>query len=260
MRRIGDLHAMVHGVALLEPAQDRDGVLDTGLADVYFLKTPLQCGVLLDVFAIFIERGRANAVQLAARQRRLEHIARVHRAFGLAGTHYGVQLVDEKNDIAFFLGQILEHGLEPLLEFATKLRAGDQRAHVERQHTPATQALRYFTVDDALREAFDDRSLAHAGFADQHRIVLGAPLQHLDHATDFLVAADDRIELGFLRTRGQINRVFFQRLTLLLRVLVFHFFAAAHFFDGGFKRWFACTRSFQRRTEFAFIVNRGEHE
>jgi hypothetical protein len=34
------------------------------------------------------------------------------------------------------------------------------------------------------------------GLADQHRIVLGAPAQHLDDAANLLVAADDRVELA----------------------------------------------------------------
>ena len=61
------------------------------------------------------------------------------------------------------------------------------------------QAFRHFAVDDALREAFDDRGLADAGLADQHGVVLRAPLQHLDRAADFLVAADHRIELAAAR-------------------------------------------------------------
>ena len=62
--------------------------------------------------------------------------------------------------------------------------------------------LRHFAVDDALRQAFDDRGLAHAGFADQHRVVLGAALQDLDRAADFVVAADHRVELA-LRARAR---------------------------------------------------------
>ena len=58
------------------------------------------------------------------------------------------------------------------------------------------QAFRHVAVDDAQRQALDDRRLADAGLADQHRIVLGAARQHLDGAADFLVAADHRIELA----------------------------------------------------------------
>ena len=87
-------------VFLLEAAQDRDRVLDRRLADEDRLEAPRQRRVLLDVLAVFVERGRADAMQLAARQRRLQHVGRVHRAFGLAGADERVQLVDEDDDLA----------------------------------------------------------------------------------------------------------------------------------------------------------------
>src|SRR3546814_16410494 len=80
----------------------------------------------------------------------------------------------------------------PPLELAAERVAGDQRAHVQRQHALAAQALGHLVFDDALRQTFDDRGLAHARFADQHRVVLGPALQHLDGAADLLVAADHR--------------------------------------------------------------------
>ena len=134
--------------------------------------------------------------------------------------------------LAFLLRQVVEHGLEALLELAAILRAGDQRAHVERENALVAQAFRHFAVDDALGETFDDRGLADAGLADQHRIVLGASLQHLDGAADLVVAADDRIELALLRALGEVDRVLLQRLPAFLGVRVVHFLAAAHFLDG----------------------------
>jgi hypothetical protein len=52
---------------------------------------------------------------------------------------------------------------------------------------------------DALRQALDDRGLAHPGLADQHRVVLGPAREHLDGAADLLVAADHRVELPLAR-------------------------------------------------------------
>ena len=52
-------------------------------------------------------------------------------------------------------------------------------------------------VGDFLRQAFDDGRLAHAGFAEQHRIVLRAAAENLDDALDFILAADDRVHLAF---------------------------------------------------------------
>ena len=79
-RRIGDLDLVVHLVALLQAAQDRDRVLDRGLVDQHLLEAPLERGVLLDVLAVLVERGRADAVQLAAGERGLEHVAGIHGA------------------------------------------------------------------------------------------------------------------------------------------------------------------------------------
>jgi hypothetical protein len=121
----------------------------------------------------------------------------------------------------FLLGQVVEHRLQALLELAAELGAGDQRAHVQRQQTLVLQAFRHLAVDDALGEALDDGGLADAGLADQHRVVLGAPLQHLDGAADLVVAADHRIELALLGALGQVDGVFLQRLALLLGVGVF---------------------------------------
>ena len=67
-RAIGDPHAVVLLVLVLEAAQDRDGILDARLADEHRLEAPRQRRVLLDVLLVFVKRGGADAVQLAARQ------------------------------------------------------------------------------------------------------------------------------------------------------------------------------------------------
>ena len=202
---------MVLLVFVLQAAQDRDGVLDRRLGDEYRLEAPRQRGVLLDVLLVFVERGGADAMQLAARQRRLEQVGGVHGAVGLAGADQRVHLVDEQDDAAVRGSDLVEHGLEPLLEFAAIFGAGDQRAEIERQQLLVLQALRHVAVDDAQRQAFDDRGLADAGLADQHRIVLGPARENLNGPADFLVAADHRIELAVARGLRQVAGVFLQR-------------------------------------------------
>src|SRR3546814_13561829 len=61
-----------------------------------------------------------------------------------------------------------------------------------------------------------DRGLADARFADQHWIVLGPPCEHLDGAADFLVAADDGIELAVARRLGQVAGEFLKRVIAVL--------------------------------------------
>ena len=105
------------------------------------------------------------------------------------------------------VGDLLEHGLEPVLELAAVLGAGDQRADVERDHAPVAQRVGDVAGDDALGEPLDDRGLADAGLADQHGVVLRAAREHLDHAADLVVAADHRVELALLGGLGEVAAV-----------------------------------------------------
>ena len=114
-------------------------------------------------------------MQLAARQRRLEHVAGVHRALGLARADERVQLVDEEDDLA-------------LATRSTSLSTALSRSsNSPRYLAPAISAPRssattrlflsafgHVAVDDALGQALDDGGLADARLADQHRVVLGA--------------------------------------------------------------------------------------
>jgi len=138
-----------------------------------------------------------------------------------------VQFVDEQDHPAFLLRQLVEQRLQALLEFAAELGAGNQRAHVQRQQAFVLQAVRHFAVDDALGKPLGDGGLADAGLADQHRVVLGAPLQDLDGPADFVVTADHRVELAFLGALGQVDGVLVQRLARFLGVGVIHRLAAA---------------------------------
>jgi hypothetical protein len=259
-RRVGDVDAVVHFVALLQSAEDGDRVLDRRLIDQHLLKAPLERCVLFDVLAVFIERGRANAMQLAARERGLEHVARIHRALGLAGTDHGVQLVDEEDDLPFLLGQIIEHAFQALFEFAAELGAGDQRAHVEREDAFVAQTLGHFAVDDAQREALDDRGLADARLADQHGVIFGTPLQHLDGATDFVIAADHWVELAFARPPREIDGEFLECLTALLGIRILHLLAAANFVDGLVERGFGEARILEESREQRLVLEGGKHE
>ena len=175
-----------------------------------------ECRVLLDMFAIFVERGGADAMQLAAGQRRFEQIGSVHGAVGLAGADQSVHLVDEQNDLALRRLDLAQHGFEPLLELAAIFGAGDQRAEIEGQHLLVLEALRHVALDDAVGQALDDGGLADARLADQHRIVLGAARQHLDGAPDLLVAADHRIELALGGGLGEVAGVALERIIGLL--------------------------------------------
>ena len=201
---VGDRDLVVLLVALPDAHQDLDRLLERGLLDHHRLESALEGRVALDVLAVLVEGGGADALQLAAGQWRLEDVGGVDRAFGGARTHEGVQLVDEEDRIVG-VAELLDDLLEPLLELAAILGAGDERADIEGQDALVEQGLRHVAGDDPVGQAFRDGRLADAGLADQGRIVLEAAGQDLDDPLDLLLPADDRIQLARARELGEID-------------------------------------------------------
>ena len=210
------MHAVEDLVLLLEATQDRDGVLDGRLAHHNGLETTRERRVLLDVLAVFVERGRADRVQVATGECRLQDVAGVHGALGGTRAHDGVELIDEQDDLALGLLYLLEHGLQAVLELTTVLGTGDQRAHVELDEVAVAQRARHVAGHDTLGDALDDGRLADARLTDEHGVVLGATGQDLDGAANLIGTADDRVELAGAGEVANVATVLLQRLKLRL--------------------------------------------
>ena len=202
-RVVGDGDPVVRLVPVAQPLEDLDGVRHRRLADLDRLETTLERGVLLHVLAVLVQGGGTDGLQLTAGQHRLEDGRRVDRALGGTGTDQGVDLVDEHDDVAAG-ADLLEHLLQALLEITAVAGTGDQAAEVERVEVLVLEGLRDVAADDRLGQALDDRGLADAGLADQHRVVLGAAGEHLHHPLDLLLPADDRVQLALPGRLGEV--------------------------------------------------------
>ena len=117
---------MMNLIFLLEAAQNRNGIFNPRLAHQDLLETPFQSGIFFYISPVLIEGGCANAMQLAPRKCRLEHIARIHGTLCFTCPDHGVQFINEENHLAFLFAEIGQHGLEPLLKLTPELGAGDE--------------------------------------------------------------------------------------------------------------------------------------
>ena len=124
-----DHNAVIGLVVVRNAAQDRNGFVDGRLRHDHRLEPALQRGVLFNVLAVFREGRRADDLDLSARERRLEDIRRVHRAFGVARTDQIVYLVDHKNDVAE-LFDLFDEPLHAAFKLTAELRARDQRRQI----------------------------------------------------------------------------------------------------------------------------------
>ena len=251
-RLVLDLDAVVRLVAVAQALEDLDGVFLARRVHRDRLEPPGQGGVLLDVLAVLVEGGGADALDLAAAQGGLEHVAGVDRAFGAAGADQRVQLVDEEDDV---LGppDLVHHGLDALLELAAVLGAGDHHRQVQHDQPAVVQDLRDAGADDHLGQALDDGGLADAGLAQEDGVVLLPAAEDLDDALDLVLAADDRIELAFFGQFGQVAAEAVQGGGLALAFL-------ALFFLCGFFGFHACSQKVENFLPHLFQLQRQVHQ
>ena len=216
---VRNLHAVEHLIALLQATENGDGVLHRRLIHLHRLEPAFQRGVLFNILAILVQRRRADAVQLAPRQHRLEQIACVHTALGFACAHNGVQFIDEQDDLALGLLHLVQHGFQPFLKLAPVLGTRDQRAHIQRENGLVLQLFGDILLHDSLGKSLGNGGFTYAGFADEHRVILRLPGQNADDVPDFLIPADHRIHLLLSCPLDQIGAVLFQRVVGSLRVV-----------------------------------------
>ena len=234
-RLVVDLHAVENLVALLQSAQNGNGILDGRLVHHDGLEPALERGILFDVFAVFVQRRRADAVQFAAREHGFQQVARVHCAVRLARADDGVQLVDEEDDFALALLDFIEHRFQALLELAAELRARNQRAHIEGKDGFVFQAFGHVAAHDSLCKPLGNRRLADARFADEHGVVFGLSRQNADDVSYLVVAADDGVELLLLGALHEVEPVFAQCVVGVLRLVAGHA-VSLDFFQLGEER------------------------
>ena len=210
---------MINLVALLQAPEDGDGVLHRGLIHHHRLEPPFQSRVLLNILPVLVQGSGPNAVELAPGQHGLQQISRVHGALGFPRSHNGVQLIDEQEDLSLRLFHLCQDRLQPLLKFAPVLGPCNQGPHVQGEDGLVLQILGHIPPDNPLGQALGDSGFAHAGLADEYRIIFGLPAQNPDHIPDLLITANDRVHLFLPGPAHQVRAVLFQGLIGILRAV-----------------------------------------
>jgi len=82
-----------------------------------------------------------------------------------------MKLIDEEDDFPFTFLDCIDHRLQSLFEFATILRSGDNRCHIERPNLPIEKHFWDFTGDDLPCDSLDDRRLSDSWISHEHGII-----------------------------------------------------------------------------------------
>ena len=201
--RVGDFCLVMLFVFGSKSFENKNGLFNRRRFDFHALKTAFQRGVFLDVFAVLVERGGADALHFTSAERGLDDVRGIHGAFSRAGADDGVQFVYEQNDI-FRPANFVHHRFDALFELAAVLCAGDHQRKVQSNHPLVAQELRNVAFGDFLSEAFNNRRLTNSGFPQQNGIILSASAENLNNTLDLVLAANDRVHLAFASDLGEV--------------------------------------------------------
>ena len=91
---------MEYFVTFLQTTQNGNRIFNRRFRNQNRLETTFQGGIFFNVFAVFIQRRCANAMQFAAGKHRLEQVACVHAALGFARADNRVQLINKENNLS----------------------------------------------------------------------------------------------------------------------------------------------------------------
>ncbi len=167
------------------------------------LEAALQSGVLLDIFAVLVDGGSPDDLQLPPAEGRLEDVGGVDGPLGAARPHDGVELVNKENDVPR-PADLAQDMLQLLLKFPPILCARHHGGQIQGINSLAQQVLGGVSVGNGNGQPLHHGGLAHARLPDQGGVVLGPPGQYLNQALQLLLPADHRIQPALPRHAGQV--------------------------------------------------------
>ena len=196
------------------------------------LKSPLQSGVLFNIFTIFLQSSRSDQLYLSSGKRGFQDIGSIQSAFRAACSDYGMQLVNKKKN-ASVLPHFIHHISDTLFKFSSVFTSCYHTGKIQYNHPLIFYRVRNHTGYDPLCKTLGNSGFAHAGFAYQTGIILSPPAENLDNTGDLPVSSHHGIQFSFCGHSRQITAV-----------LVKHGSAGTVFLLHGFCSLHLTSRSF----------------
>ena len=118
-------------VVMLNAAKHLHCLFNGGFVDGNRLEATLKRGILLDIFAVFIQCSRTDDLYLTARKSGFEDISSVHASLGVSCTNDVVNFINDKNCIAN-RSDLSQQTEDTRLELSAELRTCNKRSHIQK--------------------------------------------------------------------------------------------------------------------------------
>src|SRR2546425_149423 len=144
------------------------------------------------MFAIFVQSGCPDAVQLATSQCRFEHVGSADSTLCSSCADNRVQFVDKENHIIGLL-QFLKNGLDTLLKLSTEHRSGNHATDVQGNNAFAKQVGRNTAFVNTTGQALHNGGLTYTRLTNEYRVILLTTSQYGDYPAKLTLTACCRV-------------------------------------------------------------------
>ena len=117
------------------------------------------------------------------------------------------------------LFNLVKHGFESFLKFASVLSACNERTHIQRKDGFIFESVRYVASDDSLSKTFGYCGFTYAGFADKNGVILTLTRKYSYYASYFGISADNRIKFLFSCAFDKVCAVFCKHVVSIFGII-----------------------------------------
>ena len=110
-------------------------------------------------------------MEIPARKLRFQHVCSIDRSLRGSGPDDGMKLIDEKDHGACRFVNLIEHSLQPVLEFAPVFCPGKHRAEIKRKYPLVFQCFGNVTAHDPLRQPLNNSGLTYTRIANDDGVI-----------------------------------------------------------------------------------------
>ena len=209
-------------IVVLNAAQHLHRFLNRWLIYSNRLEATLESRILLDIFAIFVQRCGTNDLYLAARECGLEDIGCVNASLGISHADDIVHLVDHKNCIANS-GNLTQKAEDTRLELSAELRSRNERGHIQKIYLFALQLVRNIAGCYTNSKRLGNGCFTNTGLTNETRVVLLSAAKNLNDTRELAITTDNLVEFPLSCILREIAAVCGQKLELFLFLCLFLF-------------------------------------
>ena len=137
------------------------------------LETALKCCILLNIFAVFLQGGSSNDLQLPSGKRWLQNVGSIQCSLCPSCSDNGMKLVNKQKD-SLILPYFIYHLADSLLELASVFASSHHSGKIQHNQSFVPDGIRHGACDNPLCQSLSNGCFAHAWLSHQTGIVLGS--------------------------------------------------------------------------------------